>query len=587
MSSISRRPLPFDIREVYGEDGPMPEIRLLDNELHGSIGGSEGAVPLYFGTDETEIDFLLSARVRLLTDFIFVKNGEVVYPLYDKCTSDFWDGLEVWGFTMSPTSRNRWLAWSLLWWIDWADKHLALVRIDRISGISKERSEHFRNGNETALWLNSQQGFSYALMEPEDLMAPGWIPVLRSWEDIGPLDLKLCRPVDAPAGVIPEWWHDKTKVAGKSAWQAIQKAYTKHLTKGREGRSDEEDEDEDDEDEHVAAPKRRKARSKERAAAAAKPRTRSRKGSGKQRVSMSQVAVPREGTSHVIARPADPSRKRKIDHVEIDLSDEAGPSGGQDEVRAQGPEGERSSQRAPFKRTRMLTIAQLAGSTAPLTPELVGSPERQTAKERLQRESQPRYSPGLATQQANALPPLQTSVGTPSGVPVPESSSLVAQAPSSQDPAPGDGSQLVGVVQAMAIEETPDTKQATRQEAASKGPSGAAPTDPQSATALVHGSEPLASSATLVPVSKSPHGSPPPGPPPPCPPPPTTPAAPGPAPPTARPPPPPADNGQSPATSATQPKAGHAVIPVPRLARRAHMSLDDRSSRRRGKVGGA
>lgn len=69
-----------------------------------------------------------------------------MFPNYQSCTKDFYDGLEVWGFMMGPTGNGKWLAWSLLWHLDWPEKHMELVRIRGIYGMSKERNKHFRNG---------------------------------------------------------------------------------------------------------------------------------------------------------------------------------------------------------------------------------------------------------------------------------------------------------------------------------------------------------------------------------------------------------------------------------------------------------
>jgi hypothetical protein len=117
----------------------------LENEAKGSIGGRLGMNRLTLAlTKETK--FSTTARVRLLTDFVFVKAGKLVYPRYNECTTHFWDGVEAWGFMMSPTGHCKWFAWSLNWWLDWPGKHMELVRIDYISGISKERDPHYRNG---------------------------------------------------------------------------------------------------------------------------------------------------------------------------------------------------------------------------------------------------------------------------------------------------------------------------------------------------------------------------------------------------------------------------------------------------------
>lgn len=90
--------------------------------------------------------FFRVARVRLLTDFLFVKKGKFVFPNYEDCTKEFWNGVELWGFMMSPTGIGRWLAWSLLWHLDWPGKHMELVRITDITGMSKESHHSYRNG---------------------------------------------------------------------------------------------------------------------------------------------------------------------------------------------------------------------------------------------------------------------------------------------------------------------------------------------------------------------------------------------------------------------------------------------------------
>jgi hypothetical protein len=69
-----------------------------------------------------------------------------VHPLYQDCTKDFWKGVEVWGFMMSPSGHGKWLAWSLLWHLDWPGKHMELVRIRTIDGMSKEKHRSYRNG---------------------------------------------------------------------------------------------------------------------------------------------------------------------------------------------------------------------------------------------------------------------------------------------------------------------------------------------------------------------------------------------------------------------------------------------------------
>ncbi|QRV80774.1 hypothetical protein RhiJN_08789 [Ceratobasidium sp. AG-Ba] len=215
--SVSKADLPFDFDDVYGEDCPIREENFkLDNES---------------AKDKPQAGM---ARVRLLTDFIFVKGKELVFPIYDECTAEFWEGVEVYGFMLMPGTNGdgRWFAWTLLWQLDWPDKHFELVRIKNVLGISLERSEHYRNGHELALFLNTAGNYSYALMEPEDTIRERWLHVLASWSK-AQVTKKNRKPEPIPLpqpplqfGIPPTWWLKKNGKPGNEAvWQRFVKAY--------------------------------------------------------------------------------------------------------------------------------------------------------------------------------------------------------------------------------------------------------------------------------------------------------------------------------------------------------------------------
>ncbi|QRV78916.1 hypothetical protein RhiJN_06931 [Ceratobasidium sp. AG-Ba] len=215
--SVSKAALPFNFDEVYGEDCTIREENFkLDNES---------------AKDMPQADM---ARVRLLTDFIFVKGKELVFPIYDECTAEFWEGVEVYGFMLMPGTNGdgRWFAWTLLWQLDWPDKHFELVRIKNVLGISLERSEHYRNGHELALFLNTARNYSYALMEPEDTIRERWLHVLASWSK-AQVTKKNRKPEPIPLpqpplqfGIPPTWWLKKNGKPGNEAvWQRFVKAY--------------------------------------------------------------------------------------------------------------------------------------------------------------------------------------------------------------------------------------------------------------------------------------------------------------------------------------------------------------------------
>jgi hypothetical protein len=88
----------------------------------------------------------LSVKVRALCDYVMVKKGKPVWPTYDRCTSEFWDGVEVYGAMACPAGPSRWHIMAGHWGMDYGGKHFEAVRIDRVIGITKEKNELWRGG---------------------------------------------------------------------------------------------------------------------------------------------------------------------------------------------------------------------------------------------------------------------------------------------------------------------------------------------------------------------------------------------------------------------------------------------------------
>ncbi|KAB5587424.1 hypothetical protein CTheo_9138 [Ceratobasidium theobromae] len=140
---------------------------------------------------------------------------------------------------MSPAGNYKWYAWSLLWQLDWPGKHMELVHIDNIRDMTLEYSKHYRNNNEPALWLNTGNRFSYALMEPDDTVAQEWIRVIQSWQSVAGDGPAFCLAVD-PTFPPPSWWQYKGNAAGKKQWQGLVSRYN---TSKRQEELEESDDD--------------------------------------------------------------------------------------------------------------------------------------------------------------------------------------------------------------------------------------------------------------------------------------------------------------------------------------------------------
>ncbi|KAG9125775.1 hypothetical protein FRC07_006277 [Ceratobasidium sp. 392] len=452
--------LPFDIEEVYGSSAEHP----LRKETYQLVGEESGRIASNNGNPISILCALASsqgpvlARVRFLTDFIFVKNGKIVYPVHNNCTEDFWRGVVVYGFMMAPTTGiGRWFAWSLHWWMDWPEKHMELVRIDRVHGLSKEKNQWYRNGNEEALWLNTMQGYSFALMEADDLMKHGWRFVIASWGNVGQAsgegdntrELHECVPA-CPETAPPYWWHEKGKVAGRKAWQMLCAAHRR--------RQDEEEEEDSVEEDPTP---RKSGKSSSRRKKPEKPKT-AESGSVRRRSAPSTASSSKPKASAGSSSKPPPLKTRKRPASQRPEDEVGGETGSTDSAfepsasRAMAGEQE-GSQQPPPKRSRKMSVDHLL--VGPLDSEKSQPLGKAAAKDRLQREADVGYTPGPSTQAANVLPSVQVDT-TPTGRVLVPDSSPARRAPAEQleVSAASQSSELAAAVRQLSV--APDAQQA-------------------------------------------------------------------------------------------------------------------------------
>ncbi|KAG9088755.1 hypothetical protein FRC06_001863 [Ceratobasidium sp. 370] len=256
------------------------------------------------------------------------------------------------------------------------------------------------------------------------------------------------------------------------------------------------------------------------------------------------------------------SCKHKIDIVEVNSSDEGGPSQPQSMTLTPGPETEQASQPPPPKLSQEPNIAQGVNQVPP--PEGAGLLEEHKVDEQLWQEVDLGYSPGFTTQQPNTLPQSDTNRTTHCSVPAPESS-------------------------VMSIAPAPEIEQAATSEAGTEATSRLLAVDAQPITVLLPAmvlcgpgplttSTPVPSTASLLELLVRPSTPPPPAlesPPlpllttPPLSPPPTPPTT-----PPSIPPPLPADVEMAAAGSASGSQLQRVVPVVPKLASHTISSLD-------------
>jgi hypothetical protein len=88
----------------------------------------------------------IAGIIRALNWFVFVKNGQVISPCYQDCTTQFWQGVEVYGFVASLTGPPRYHLMAGLWSYAWGGKHFEVMHIREIIGLHKEKDLNWRGG---------------------------------------------------------------------------------------------------------------------------------------------------------------------------------------------------------------------------------------------------------------------------------------------------------------------------------------------------------------------------------------------------------------------------------------------------------
>ncbi|KAG8726670.1 hypothetical protein FRC10_006853, partial [Ceratobasidium sp. 414] len=297
----------------------------------------------------------------------------------------------------------------------------------------KERNKHFRNGNVPTLWLESKERVSYGLMVPARPAARMWYDAVETWavDAAGKGGSPEVKAVERPVPGPPHWWRGRGKnpaVVGKRPYQKLVKLVQAQLKeearqRGELGSNDEES----DGDSEAEGKGKAKAKAKAKGKATANPIVKKRisgLATMPRRRTMASVWKATTGTSKRKRRSSSPAteppkssagerrskRLRVVLHGDSESSDTGEPE--QPDSTANLQEASSSTAgdlgaEAPPPRSQMLTISELAGERA-------STPERRAAKIRMQKEVEPRYSPGPSTQAAAAPPPLLSStIGPP------------------------------------------------------------------------------------------------------------------------------------------------------------------------------
>ncbi|EUC54337.1 hypothetical protein RSOL_039610, partial [Rhizoctonia solani AG-3 Rhs1AP] len=158
-------------------------------------------------------------KVRVLDGFLFEKGSKFVYPRADYPTK-WWEDVTAFGYTASVTGDFRYFIWAGQWNQSFSGKHIEVVILGSLIGITKEANVHWRNGMEDILWLDTKLGYSYALMEPsEEYDRGGWACVTASWMEVpdpghpsDPKFVKICQHDPRPV-----WWDQD----GDEAWDVL------------------------------------------------------------------------------------------------------------------------------------------------------------------------------------------------------------------------------------------------------------------------------------------------------------------------------------------------------------------------------
>ncbi|KAF8750289.1 hypothetical protein RHS01_09346 [Rhizoctonia solani] len=118
--------LPNPIDYIYRDNSILPENHRLDTKEEADI--EEGQV-----------------QVRALNYFIFEKNGKMAFPYYG-VSDEWWKDVVGFGLTIALTGDFKYHAWAGAWDDDYLGKNWEVIILGDLTGISKEKSPHWRAG---------------------------------------------------------------------------------------------------------------------------------------------------------------------------------------------------------------------------------------------------------------------------------------------------------------------------------------------------------------------------------------------------------------------------------------------------------
>ncbi|KAF8597011.1 hypothetical protein BDV93DRAFT_513686 [Ceratobasidium sp. AG-I] len=186
------------------------DFRLLIERKRKPREGGKGAqfdLQPSFATDRIHDD---AVYLRTMSNFeLFQGDEELVAPLWNICTPEFWKNVTARGYVASLSGLGRFLYQAGHWDIAFGDNHYELFEFSGITGLSIEANSGWRGGTEAIFWLETQK-YSYALQVPLISYGRVWKTVIEDWMEHGHPDPtfrqvshKKARPAWCPN--ISEW----------------------------------------------------------------------------------------------------------------------------------------------------------------------------------------------------------------------------------------------------------------------------------------------------------------------------------------------------------------------------------------------
>ncbi|KAB5589097.1 hypothetical protein CTheo_7459 [Ceratobasidium theobromae] len=190
-----------NILKIYNPHPIQPENFVLEPELN--VKPSQG-------------------KVRALDGFVFLKDKNFVYPTSVR-DEDWWTGVTAYGYAAALTGEYKWFIWAGRWDEEFPGKHIEVVQLKNLCKITKESNRHWRGGLEEILWLETSQGYSYALLEPDVAYdVDKWCSVTNSFTYL-PSGGSQSSPAFTRINLgdeRPTWW----KSTGNKAWNHLIRA---------------------------------------------------------------------------------------------------------------------------------------------------------------------------------------------------------------------------------------------------------------------------------------------------------------------------------------------------------------------------